>query len=144
LIVKQICDQVEDFRKNAPIVIMEKAQITSGREPDNDPGEEAKDVADKWADNPGDLRIPIQLNVVVDNTHLHDQFEWDVSSWRSAPEAFADVLTREQGLSPEFRCVCVSHLAAGGKEPKCVHVLLPIELPSRTKFGSKCSTFRNL
>ncbi len=103
--MKQICDQVEDFRNHAPIVIMEKAQIASGREPDTDDEREAEEFAERWADNPGDLRIPIQLNVVVDKTHLHDQFEWDVGSWRSAPEAFADVLTREEGLGPEFRCV---------------------------------------
>lgn len=96
IIVQQIIRQVEDYRKHAPMALFERVQLSQGREGDQGGG-------DVWADNAGDLRIPVQLNVVVDKVHLHDQFEWDVTCWRNSPETFADIVTREERLEPEFR-----------------------------------------
>ncbi|KAI9030534.1 hypothetical protein DFJ74DRAFT_656901 [Hyaloraphidium curvatum] len=97
LIVQQIVEQVEDYRVNAPVVILERSTLTEGRMA------EGADGDDKWADNLGELRIPIHLNIVVDKMHLHDLFEWDVSCWRNSPEAFAEILVREERLDPEFK-----------------------------------------
>ena len=56
-----------------------------------------------------------QLDITVDHICLQDQFEWTLGTNQTEPEAFADVLTNELGLSGEFRCV--SRRATSGTGP---------------------------
>ncbi|KAF5392743.1 hypothetical protein D9757_000812 [Collybiopsis confluens] len=50
-----------------------------------------------------DMRIVIKLDIIVGSMKLDDQFEWDIDNVKASPEQFAEVYTRDLGLSGEFR-----------------------------------------
>lgn len=51
----------------------------------------------------GELRMPIKIDLVINNTQFTDQFEWDILNYRELdPEEFATVLCDEMCLSGEF------------------------------------------
>lgn len=49
-----------------------------------------------------DLRINIKLDITVGQHNLVDQFEWDINCAENCPEAFAETMCKELGLSGEF------------------------------------------
>lgn len=49
-----------------------------------------------------DMRITIKLDIVVGQTQLIDQFEWDLSNPDNSPEEFAECMCRELELPGEF------------------------------------------
>lgn len=55
-------------------------------------------------DNPmGELRVPIKIDLVINNTQFTDQFEWDILSLsENDPEEFATILCDEMSLPGEF------------------------------------------
>lgn len=55
-------------------------------------------------DNPmGELRVPIKIDLVINNTQFTDQFEWDILSLsENDPEEFASILCDEMSLPGEF------------------------------------------
>lgn len=89
-----------------------------------------------------------QLDIIVGQMKLDDQFEWDIDNSSASPEMFAEVYARELGLGGEFRCVTflfdglalagvltvtqdghrALHSGAGADVPK-------VALPRRASFG---------
>lgn len=55
-----------------------------------------------------DLRILIKLDIIIDNIHLVDRFEWDLNCSRNSPELFALSLCLELGLDNQFQ-TAISH-----------------------------------
>ncbi|EGV60591.1 SNF5-domain-containing protein [Yamadazyma tenuis ATCC 10573] len=57
----------------------------------------------------GELRIPIKINITVNNTQYTDQFEWDILNFEdNDPEEFSVVLCDEMNLPGEF-ATAISH-----------------------------------
>ena len=57
----------------------------------------------------GELRIPIKVDITINNTQLTDQFEWDIlNSLESDPEEFAFTMCEELCLPGEF-CTAIAH-----------------------------------
>lgn len=51
----------------------------------------------------GELRIPIKLDITINNTQLTDQFEWDILNYgENDPEDFATIMCDEMALPGEF------------------------------------------
>ncbi|KZV84892.1 SNF5-domain-containing protein [Exidia glandulosa HHB12029] len=50
-----------------------------------------------------DLRIAINIDILVGSMNLKDQFEWDIVNPYNSPEQFAEVYCTELGLGGEFR-----------------------------------------
>lgn len=51
----------------------------------------------------GELRVPIKIDVTINNTQLVDQFEWDILNFgESDPEDFARIMCDEMNLPGEF------------------------------------------
>lgn len=51
----------------------------------------------------GELRIPIKVDVTINNTQLIDQFEWDILNFKdSDPEEFSLIMCEEMNLPGEF------------------------------------------
>lgn len=51
----------------------------------------------------GELRIPIKINITVNNTQYVDQFEWDILNFEdNDPEEFSLILCEEMCLTGEF------------------------------------------
>ncbi|KAJ7764511.1 SNF5-domain-containing protein [Mycena maculata] len=50
-----------------------------------------------------DMRILIRLDIIVGSVKLDDQFEWDLDNTDASPESFAEIYTKELGLSGEFK-----------------------------------------
>ncbi|CAK9439381.1 uncharacterized protein LODBEIA_P35300 [Lodderomyces beijingensis] len=51
----------------------------------------------------GELRIPIKIDIIINNTQLTDQFEWDIlNSEEGDPEEFASCMCDELYLPGEF------------------------------------------
>lgn len=51
----------------------------------------------------GEIRVPIKIDLVINNTQFVDQFEWDIlNAGDSDPEDFANVLCDEMCLPGEF------------------------------------------
>lgn len=65
--------------------------------------EQIKDYK-QMVENPmGELRVPIKIDLVINNTQFTDQFEWDIlSSNENDPEEFATILCDEMSLPGEF------------------------------------------
>lgn len=66
-----------------------------------------KDQIDDYNKKPekplGELRVPIKINITVNNTQYTDQFEWDILHFEdNDPEEFATVLCEEMSLPGEF------------------------------------------
>ena len=58
----------------------------------------------------GELRVPIKVNVVINDTQLVDKFEWDILNCHEGDaEEFATQLCDEMGLPGEF-ATAVSHI----------------------------------
>ncbi|CAO3613901.1 unnamed protein product [Mucor fragilis] len=50
-----------------------------------------------------ELRTLIQLDIIVGNRILNDQFEWDITCEKNSPESFAETMTIDLGLGGEFK-----------------------------------------
>jgi len=58
----------------------------------------------------GELRIPIKVDITINNTQLNDQFEWDILNFEdNDPEEFATVMCDELSLPGEF-ATAIAHL----------------------------------
>ncbi|CAN3355130.1 hypothetical protein DICA3_B09274 [Diutina catenulata] len=58
----------------------------------------------------GELRVPIKIDIVINDTQLVDQFEWNVlNQSESDPEEFATVMCDEMALPGEF-ATAIAHL----------------------------------
>lgn len=65
--------------------------------------EQIRDFHRKPAKTMGELRVPIKIDVTINNTQLVDQFEWDILNFgESDPEDFARVMCDEMNLPGEF------------------------------------------
>lgn len=72
-------------------------------------GEQIKDFRKKPEKTMGELRIPIKIDITINNTQLNDQFEWDIlKSDENDPEDFAVVMCDELNLPGEF-ITAISH-----------------------------------
>lgn len=57
----------------------------------------------------GELRVPIKIDITINNTQLIDQFEWDILNYDdNDPESFASIMCEEMDLPGEFG-TCISH-----------------------------------
>lgn len=57
----------------------------------------------------GELRVPIKLEIIVNNTQLIDQFEWDILNYgENDAEEFASITCEELNLPGEF-CTAIAH-----------------------------------
>lgn len=58
----------------------------------------------KIPDSPmGEIRIPIKIEITINNTQLTDQFEWDILNYENNdPEEFATIMCDEMNLPGEF------------------------------------------
>lgn len=51
----------------------------------------------------GEIRVPIKIDLIINNTQYVDQFEWDILNSRDGdPEEFATILCDEMSLPGEF------------------------------------------
>lgn len=65
--------------------------------------EQIKDYRKKPDKTMGEIRVPIKIDLIINNTQFTDQFEWDIlNSGESDPEDFATVLCDEMSLPGEF------------------------------------------
>ena len=51
----------------------------------------------------GEFLRKIELNLIVGNYIITDQFDWDINNPDNSPEDFADVICVDLGLSSEFK-----------------------------------------
>lgn len=71
--------------------------------------EQISDYLKKPNKTMGELRIPIKVDITINNTQLTDQFEWDIlNSLESDPEEFAFTMCEELCLPGEF-CTAIAH-----------------------------------
>lgn len=57
----------------------------------------------------GELRVPIKLEIIVNNTQFIDQFEWDILNYgENDAEEFASITCEELNLPGEF-CTAIAH-----------------------------------
>lgn len=71
--------------------------------------EQIKDFHRKPAKTMGEIRIPIKIDITINNTQLTDQFEWDILNYEdNDPEEFASVMCDEMNLPGEFS-TAISH-----------------------------------
>lgn len=64
--------------------------------------EQIKDYKKKPDKTMGEIRVPIKIDLVINNTQFTDQFEWDLlNSGESDPEDFASILCEELSLPGE-------------------------------------------
>ncbi|KAG7666437.1 SNF5 [[Candida] subhashii] len=65
--------------------------------------EQISDYSKKPLKTMGEIRVPIKLDITINNTQLTDQFEWDILNCNEHdPEEFAMVMTDELCLPGEF------------------------------------------
>lgn len=65
--------------------------------------EQIKDYKSKPEKTMGEIRVPIKIDLVINNTQFKDQFEWDILNFgENDPEEFASILCDELGLPGEF------------------------------------------
>lgn len=65
--------------------------------------EQIKDYKKKPDKTMGEIRVPIKIDLIINNTQFTDQFEWDVLNFgESDPEEFATILCDELSLPGEF------------------------------------------
>lgn len=65
--------------------------------------EQIKDYRAKPANAIGEIRIPIKIDLLINNTQFTDQFEWDILSDKDTdPEEFATTLCDELSLPGDF------------------------------------------
>lgn len=51
----------------------------------------------------GEIRVPIKIDLLINNTQFTDQFEWDILNFQdNDPEEFATILCDEMSLPGEF------------------------------------------
>lgn len=65
--------------------------------------EQVADYQSKPTKTMGELRIPIKVEITINNTQLNDQFEWDILNFsENDPEDFASTMCEELNLPGEF------------------------------------------
>lgn len=65
--------------------------------------EQIKEYKEKPPNAIGEIRIPIKIDLLINNTHYTDKFEWDILSDKDDdPEEFASILCDELSLPGEF------------------------------------------
>lgn len=65
--------------------------------------EQVADYQTKPTKTLGELRIPIKVEITINNTQLNDQFEWDILNFNdNDPEDFAATMCDEMNLPGEF------------------------------------------
>ncbi|CAH6718277.1 hypothetical protein CLIB1444_01S03158 [[Candida] jaroonii] len=65
--------------------------------------EQIKDYHQKPEKTMGEIRIPIRINITINNTQFSDQFEWDILNFEeNDPEEFSQILCDEMSLPGEF------------------------------------------
>lgn len=65
--------------------------------------EQIKDYKKKPDKTMGEIRVPIKIDLIINNTQFTDQFEWDILNFgESDPEDFATILCEELSLPGEF------------------------------------------
>ena len=68
--------------------------------------EQIADYQQKPIKTTGELRIPIKIDIIINNTQLTDQFEWDIlNNGDLDPEEFATMMSDELYLPGEFATV---------------------------------------
>lgn len=71
--------------------------------------EQIRDFKKKPQSTVGELRVPLKIDITINNTQLVDQFEWDIFNFEeNDPEEFAVVLCDELKLPGEFT-TAISH-----------------------------------
>ncbi|CCG25705.1 Snf5 protein [Candida orthopsilosis Co 90-125] len=65
--------------------------------------EQIAEYQQKPAKTTGEIRIPIKIDIIMNNTQLTDQFEWDIlNTNENEPEEFATIMCDELYLPGEF------------------------------------------
>lgn len=65
--------------------------------------EQIKEYKSKPLNAIGEIRIPIKIDLLINNTQFTDQFEWDILSEKdNDPEEFANILCDELNLPGDF------------------------------------------
>ncbi|KAM9913672.1 hypothetical protein OXX69_001382, partial [Metschnikowia pulcherrima] len=65
--------------------------------------EQLKDYKAKPEQCMGEIRVPIKIDLLINNTQFTDQFEWDILNFQdNDPEEFATILCDEMSLPGEF------------------------------------------
>lgn len=72
-------------------------------------------------DSDEDSRRIVKLSVRVGRVLLKDQFEWDVSNVDNSPEAFAEALSADLGLSRDFVPVIAHGVREQLRDPSSAH-----------------------
>ncbi|KAJ3130372.1 SWI/SNF chromatin-remodeling complex subunit [Nowakowskiella sp. JEL0407] len=103
-IARSIREQLDDFYLYSPLALHPSDDLRSGRGTINvNIGDNVKsELSDDGRDG-AELRIPIKLDITLDNLYLLDQFEWDIACHRNSPELFATEVVNELGLPSEFK-----------------------------------------
>lgn len=71
--------------------------------------EQINDYQKKPALATGELRVPIKIDITMNNAQLTDQIEWDILNAQDGdPEEFATIMCDEMGLAGDF-CTAVAH-----------------------------------
>lgn len=71
--------------------------------------EQIADYLQKPSKTMGELRIPIKIDITINNTQLTDQFEWDIlNSQEGDAEEFSSYMCDELCLPGEF-CTAIAH-----------------------------------
>lgn len=65
--------------------------------------EQLKDFKAKPEKTMGELRVPIKIDMIINNTQFTDQFEWDILNYEETdPEEFSTILCDEMNFPGEF------------------------------------------
>lgn len=65
--------------------------------------EQLRDYRERPASSMGELRVPLKIDITINNTQLVDQFEWDILNFEeNDPEDFATTIADEMKLPGEF------------------------------------------
>ena len=71
--------------------------------------EQIADYLQKPSKTMGELRIPIKIDITINNTQLTDQFEWDIlNNQEGDAEEFSSYMCDELCLPGEF-CTAIAH-----------------------------------
>lgn len=72
--------------------------------------EQIKDYQKHPEKTMGELRVPIKVNITLNNTQYSDQFEWDILNFEeNDPEEFSSILCEEMSLPGEFS-TAIAHI----------------------------------
>lgn len=73
--------------------------------------EQIKDYRLKPDKTMGEIRIPIKINITINNTQYIDQFEWDILNFEANdPEEFSQIICDEMNLPGEFATAIVHNI----------------------------------